>query len=291
MASLKEIKGRIASVKSTQKITSAMKMVASAKLRKAQYQIERFLPYESHLTEILAAFLSAETGEFTSPLSEVREVKRVAIVVLSSNSSLCGAFNSNIIRILSDTIRKYSAQNCEIEIYPIGKKVEEAVKKHTLPVDIKGSFISLMDKPAFDGTREIADRLIKDFLSGGIDRVELIYNHFKSTAIQVPTNDQFLPIVLSHAGTPKTIPVDYIIEPDRKSVLNTLIPKSLRSKVYAVLLDSAAAEQAARTVAMQIATDNANDILDGLTIQYNKQRQQSITSELLDIIGGSEALK
>jgi F-type H+-transporting ATPase subunit gamma len=291
MASLKEIKGRIASVKSTQKITSAMKMVASAKLRKAQYQIERFLPYERHLTEILASFLSSETGEFTSPLSEKREVKRLAIVVLSSNSSLCGAFNSNVIRILSDTIHKYKEQNCEIEIYPIGKKVEEAVKKSASAVEIKGSFISLMDKPAFEGAKEIADRLIKDFLSRGIDRVELIYNHFKTTAVQIPTNEPFLPIVLSQKEIQKPIPVDYIIEPDRQSVLNTLIPKSLRSKIYAILLDSAAAEQAARTVAMQIATDNADEILDGLNIQYNKQRQQSITSELLDIIGGSEALK
>jgi F-type H+-transporting ATPase subunit gamma len=291
MASLKEIKGRVASVKSTQKITSAMKMVASAKLRKAQYQIERFLPYENRLTEILGSFLSAETGEFTSPLAEVREVKRVAIVVLSSNSSLCGAFNSNIIRIISDTISKYRNLNCEIEVYPLGKKVEEAVKKLTLPVEIKGTYISLIDKPAFEGAKEIADRLIADFLAGKIDHVELIYNHFKSIAVQVPTNEQFLPIILSNQANRKEIPADYIIEPDREKVLNTLIPKSLRSKIYAILLDSAAAEQAARTVAMQIATDNADDILDGLNIQYNKQRQQSITSELLDIIGGSEALK
>jgi F-type H+-transporting ATPase subunit gamma len=291
MASLKEIKGRIASVKSTQKITSAMKMVASAKLRKAQYQIERFLPYENRLTEILSSFLSAETGEFTSPLAEIREVKRVAVVVLSSNSSLCGAFNSNVIRLILETIHKYRDSKCEIALYPVGKKVEEAVKKLTIPVEIKGSYIALMDKPDFAGAREIADQLIADFLDKKIDRVELIYNHFKSTAIQIPTNEQFLPIILSGKTNQKEIPADYIIEPDRKTILETLIPKSLRSKIYAILLDSAAAEQAARTVAMQIATDNANDILDELTIQYNKQRQQAITSELLDIIGGSEALK
>jgi F-type H+-transporting ATPase subunit gamma len=291
MASLKEIKGRVASVKSTQKITSAMKMVASAKLRKAQYQIERFLPYESRLTEILNSFLSSETGEFTSPLSEIREVKRVAIVALSSNSSLCGAFNSNIIHLVLNTIRKYQDQQCEIAVYPIGKKVEETVKKLSLPVEIKGSYISLMDKPDFAGAKGIADQLIRDFLEKKIDRVELIYNHFKSTAIQIPTDEQFLPIDLSGKTSKREIPADYIIEPDRKTLLNTLIPKSLRSKIYAILLDSAAAEQAARTVAMQIATDNAGDILDGLTIQFNKQRQQAITSELLDIIGGSEALK
>ncbi|MDR0811798.1 MAG: F0F1 ATP synthase subunit gamma [Paludibacter sp.] len=291
MASLKEIKGRIASVKSTQKITSAMKMVASAKLRKAQYQIERFLPYETRLTEILGSFLSAETGEFTSPLAEKREIKRVAIVALSSNSSLCGAFNSNVIRTFSETVAKYNAQNFEIEIYPLGKKIEESATKLNVPVEIKGSYITLMDKPEFVGAREIADKLIDDFLAKKIDRVELIYNHFKSTAIQIPTNEQFLPIILSSPTNQKEIPADYIIEPDRNTILGTLIPKSLRSKIYAVLLDSAAAEQAARTVAMQIATDNADDILEDMTIQYNKQRQQSITSELLDIIGGAEALK
>ncbi|MDR3218640.1 MAG: F0F1 ATP synthase subunit gamma [Dysgonamonadaceae bacterium] len=291
MASLKEIKGRIASVKSTQKITSAMKMVASAKLRKAQYRIERFLPYENRLTEMLNAFLAAGTEGFTSPLAEVRELKRVSIVVLSSNSSLCGAFNSNIIRLLTDAIRKYMASGCEVAVYPVGKKVEEAVKKLTVPLAIKGSYISLMDKPGFEGAKEIADQLINDFLEKKIDHVELIYNHFKTTAIQIPTQEQFLPVNLAVSTGKKTIPTDYIVEPDRDTLLNTLIPKSLRSKIYAILLDSAAAEQAARTVAMQIATDNASDILDELTIQYNKQRQQAITSELLDIIGGSEALK
>jgi F-type H+-transporting ATPase subunit gamma len=148
-----------------------------------------------------------------------------------------------------------------------------------------------MDKPHFEGAKAIADCLIDDFLANRVDRVELIYNHFKSTAVQIPTEEQFLPIILSNEANGQNSPADYIIEPDRETLLNILIPKSLRSKIYAILLDSAAAEQAARTVAMQIATDNADDILDGLTIQFNKQRQQAITSELLDIIGGSEALK
>ncbi|MDR2057127.1 MAG: F0F1 ATP synthase subunit gamma [Dysgonamonadaceae bacterium] len=291
MASLKEIKGRIASVKSTQKITAAMKMVASAKLRKAQYQIERFLPYENRLTDILNRFLSSASEEFNSPLSETREVKRVAIVVLSSNSSLCGAFNSNIIRLLAKALEKYRKLNCETAVYPIGKKVEEAVRKWVFPVEIAGSYLSLIDKPHFDGAKAIADGLIADFLTNKVDRVELIYNHFKSTAVQVPMEEIFLPVILTDKSNGKNISTDYLIEPDRETLLNTLIPKSLRSKIYAILLDSAAAEQAARTVAMQIATDNADEILDGLTIQFNKQRQQAITSELLDIIGGSEALK
>ncbi len=292
MSSLKEIKGRIASVKSTQKITSAMKMVASAKLRKAQYQIENFLPYETRLTRILNDFLASET-DFISALSQEREVKRLAIVVLSSNSSLCGAFNSNMLRLLDEVIGKYPQLKGEdIDIYPVGKKVEDEVRKLPFPFQIQGSYIPLMDKPNFEGARQLADRLMEDFLSGKVDKVELIYNHFKSTAVQVPTEEQFLPLIFPEKEeSHSSVQTDYIVEPDKKTILESLIPKSLRTKIYAVLLDSAAAEQAARMLAMQIATDNAGEILDDLTIQYNKQRQQSITSELLDIIGGSEAQK
>jgi len=292
MPSLKEIKGRIASVKSTKKITSAMKMIASAKLRKAQYQIEQFLPYECRLTNILSDFLSGYSEEeFLSVFSETREVQRVALVILSSNSSLCGAFNSNIIRNLNEWIKRYRDLKCEIMIYPVGKKIEEAVRKLTVPIEIKGSYVSLMEKPAFEGAKEIADALMNDFLANKIDRVDLLYNHFKNTAIQIPTEELFLPLDLSKRKEAKAIPTDFLIEPDRKNLLETLIPRSLRSKIYAILLDSAAAEHGARVVAMQIATDNADELLDDLTIQYNKQRQQSITSELLDIVGGSEALK
>ncbi|GHT88879.1 ATP synthase gamma chain [Bacteroidia bacterium] len=292
MASLKEIKGRIASVKSTQKITSAMKMVASAKLRKAQYKIDSFLPYQYKLNEMLHSFLSSIT-DFDSNLAEVREVKRVAIVVLSSNSSLCGAFNSNIVKLLKETLNKYKDLGCNnVEIYPIGKKIEEQVRKMTLPFKVMGSYTELMDKPNFEGAKQISEELINDFLHHKIDKVELLYNHFKNTSIQIPTAEQYLPINLTEEKpVVSTIQTDYLIEPDKETVLQLLIPKSLHSKVYAVLLDSAAAEQGARVVAMQIATDNAGDILDELTIQYNKQRQQSITSELLDIIGGSEAQK
>jgi F-type H+-transporting ATPase subunit gamma len=292
MPSLKEIKERIASVNSTRKITSAMKMVSSAKLRKAQSHVEQFLPYQKQLMGILGRYLSVDAEEFSSPLAENREVKRIAIVAVSSNSSLCGAFNSNVIRLLLETIQKYHALNCKIEVYPIGKKVEETVKKCTIPVEQKGSYISLMDKPNYEEAGNIADSLVADFLSKKVDKVELIYNHFKSMGSQIPTNDPFLPIVLPKNETQTVITAtDYIVEPDRKTLLDALLPKSLRAKIYAVILDSAAAEQAARTVAMQIATDNAGDLMDELTLQYNKQRQQAITSELLDILGGSEALK
>ncbi|MDR1526657.1 MAG: F0F1 ATP synthase subunit gamma [Dysgonamonadaceae bacterium] len=292
MASLKEIKGRIASVKSTQKITSAMKMVASAKLRKAQTTIDNFLPYQQKLDEMLRSFLASISG-FETPLAEEREVKRVALVVFSSNSSLCGAFNSNIFKLLKETIERYRPLGYKnIEIYSAGKKVEEQIRKLALPCPLMGSYTEWMEKPHFEGAKQIADTLIQHFLQHRIDTVELLYNHSKTTAVQVPTREQYLPINLNtQLPVTSTIQTDYIIEPDKETVLQSLLPKSLHSKIYAVSLDSAAAEQGARVVAMQIATDNAGEILDELTIQYNKQRQQAITSELLDIIGGSEALK
>jgi F-type H+-transporting ATPase subunit gamma len=292
MASLKEVKGRITSVTSTQKITAAMKMVASAKLRKAQGQIERFQPYQLRLNEILNDFLASET-DFTSPFAEKRELKSVAIVVISSNSSLCGAFNSNIIKLFERELAAYDDLSKEnIYIYPLGKKIYDAVVKMDLKPE--GEFSELMDKPGFEGAKEIMDKLMTDFLAKKVDRVKLIYTHFKSTASQQLICEQVLPIVLANkkakAGSDKRA-ADYIVEPDKPSVIASLLPKSLRSKMYASILDSAAAEHAARTVAMQIATDNAGDLLDDLTIQYNKTRQQAITSELLDIVGGSEALK
>jgi len=289
MASLKEIKGRINSVKSTQKITSAMKMVSSAKLRVAQNRIDNFLPYQQHLTNIVNNFLSSET-DYTSPLSIKREVNAVAIVVISSNSSLCGAFNSNIIKLLNQTIENYSDIHKEnIYIYPIGKKVEDAVKKGGRSV--RGSFVKLMEKPNFNEVKSIADTLIADFLDKKFDKVDLLYNHLKNTASQVPTKEAFLPIQLTSQQSTNTFPTDYIVEPDKITILEALIPKLLRIKLYAAILDSAAAEQAARTIAMQIATENADEILSDLTVQYSKQRQQVITNELLDIIGGAEVQK
>jgi F-type H+-transporting ATPase subunit gamma len=292
MSSLKEIKGRITSVKSTQKITSAMKMISSAKLRKAQSKMESFLPYEERLTLMLNGFLSSETRNYSSPLSIKREIKRVALVVYSSNSSLCGAFNSNVINILTKKIKEYQGQGIEVEIYPIGKKIEEFIKKNIENIENKGSFITLMDKPEFAGAKKIADSLVQNFINKQIDKVELIYNHFKTMAVQVPTIEIFLPMeLIKEDNSIASFSADYLVEPDKKTLFDVLIPKSLRTKIYSVLLESAAAEQAARMVAMQIATDNADDLLNNLSIQFNKQRQQAITSELLDIIGGSEALK
>lgn len=290
MASLKEIKSRIQSVKSTQKITSAMKMVSSAKLRKAQKQIESFYPYEQKLTQILSNFLSAEE-ESSSVYAEQREVKRVALVAFSSNSSLCGSFNSNVAKKLASAVVKYSHLGKEnIMIFPIGKKVSQAVKKMGFAVE--EIFDEMINKPSYQPAQELAGRLMEMFDNKEIDRVELIYYHFKNKSSQVLTESAFLPIELKNFQTLQTdnkvqIHQNYLVEPDRLSVMSVLIPKVIRLKLYTALLDSSASEHAARTIAMQIATDNADDLLQELNLQYNKSRQQAITNELLDIIGGS----
>jgi len=284
MASLKEIKSRIQSVKSTQKITSAMKMVSSAKLRKAQKTIENFFPYEQRLNGLLSNFLSAE-DDHSSVFAEVREVKRVAIVVFSSNSSLCGGFNSNVAKVLTQTVEKYATLGRQhILIFPVGKKVAKACVK--LGFQPETNFDAMADKPSYAATVDFADELMQLFQNKDIDKVELIYHHFVSKSTQKLVEDTFLPIQLTKSAK-GSVALDYIVEPDRMTLMEELIPKVLRLKVYTALLDSNASEHAARTIAMQMATDNATDLLQELSLQYNKSRQQAITNELLDIVGGS----
>ena len=290
MASLKEVKARIGSVNSTKKITGAMKMVSSAKLKKAQMAIENILPYQNRLNGILENFLATES-DFQSDFSAVREVKKMAIVVFSSNSSLCGAFNSNVIKELNGLIKKELANGIEITVYPIGKKVKEAVNKMTdvEKVDID---VALSDHPSFDGISTITNELMTKFLNKELDKVVLIYHHLKNTAVQKLTTETFLPIKLeSKKDAAKNLSGDYIVEPSKTEVLEALLPKALRTKMYACLLDSNASEHGARVVAMQVATDNANELINELTVLYNKTRQQAITSELLDIVGGAAALQ
>lgn len=283
MASLKEVKGRIASVNSTLKITSAMKMVASAKLHRAQGAIENMLPYERKLNDILSGFLSSE-GASNSPFAEKREVERVAIVAVSSNSSLCGAFNANVAKKVQETI-EHSYGNLRkenIRIFAVGKKIADAVRKMGFPSE--GDFQHLSDKPSYKEAAQLAERLMQLFLNHEVDRIELIYNHFKSVSTQIMTHEAYLPIAIE--GEERKGPAaDYIVEPDRITVIRTLIPQVLGLKIYTILLDSNAAEHAARTIAMQMATDNATELIQELTIQYNKTRQQLITSELLDMMG------
>ena len=296
MASLKEVKTRINSVKSTRKITSAMKMVASAKLHKAQGAIENMLPYERKLNKILTNFLSADLP-VESPYIKAREVKRVAIVAFSSNTSLCGAFNANVIKMLLQTVGEFRTLGQDnILIFPVGKKVDEAVKR--LGFEPQETSPTLSDKPSYQEASELAHRLMEMYVSGEIDRVELIYHHFKSMGVQILLRETYLPIDLTRVVDEEEkqkeeevqggeIANDYIIEPSAEELIANLIPTVLSQKLFTAAVDSNASEHAARTLAMQTATDNANELIQDLTKQYNKSRQQAITNELLDIVGGS----
>lgn len=296
MASLKEVKTRINSVKSTRKITSAMKMVASAELHKAQGAIENMLPYERKLNKILTNFLSADLP-VESPYIKAREVKRVAIVAFSSNTSLCGAFNANVIKMLLQTVGEFRTLGQDnILIFPVGKKVDEAVKR--LGFQPQETSPTLSDKPSYQEASELAHRLMEMYVSGEIDRVELIYHHFKSMGVQILLRETYLPIDLTRVVDEEEkqkeeevqggeIANDYIIEPSAEELITNLIPTVLSQKLFTAAVDSNASEHAARTLAMQVATDNANELIQDLTKQYNKSRQQAITNELLDIVGGS----
>ena len=296
MASLKEVKTRINSVKSTRKITSAMKMVASAKLHKAQGAIENMLPYERKLNKILTNFLSADLP-VESPYIKAREVKRVAIVAFSSNTSLCGAFNANVIKMLLQTVGEFRTLGQDnILIFPVGKKVDEAVKR--LGFEPQETSPTLSDKPSYQEASELAHRLMEMYVSGEIDRVELIYHHFKSMGVQILLRETYLPIDLTRVVDEEEkqkeeevqggeIANDYIIEPSAEELIANLIPTVLSQKLFTAAVGSNASEHAARTLAMQVATDNANELIQDLTKQYNKSRQQAITNELLDIVGGS----
>ena len=291
MASLREIKNRIASVRSTRQITSAMKMVASAKLHKAQGRIENMLPYQHQLNRILTNFLSTDTT-IESAYTSARPVEKVTVVAFSSNSTLCGAYNMNVAKMLEEVVAEYHSLGKEnIAIYPVGKKIEEAVKK--MGYTPKGSFQSMAEKPSYEEARKLAEELMDAFVQGQTDRIVLVYHHFKSTGTQILLKEIFLPIDLQQAAASEgeavaaTYNSDYIVEPAADRLVAELLPKVLCQKIYTVLLDSNASEHAARMLAMQTATDTANDLIQDLTKQYNKGRQQAITNELLDIIGGS----
>ena len=306
MPSLKEIKGRIGSVQSTLKITSAMKLVASAKLRKAQQTIEGMRPYERKLQGMLDHLVASGakvSGEYTRTPAEGAGKLRVALVAFASNSSLCGAFNANAVRLTLETVRSYG--DADVTVYSIGRKMADSMRKAGKPSP--ADYQKLADKPSYAPAAELAEKLMADFLAGRLDRIDLVYNHFVSSGKQVPVRETLLPMgeipgqarnedestPTDSPGIPSLIPgltrdLDYILEPSASALLADLLPKSLRLKFYTALLDSNASEHAARTVAMQTATDNGEDLLQELTLQYNKSRQQKITSEILDLAGGSQ---
>lgn len=291
MASLKEVKTRISTVNSTRKITSAMKMVASSKLHRAQQAIESMRPYESCLNKMMSTFVSSMKGEISSPYAVKREVKRVAIVLYTSNSSLCGGFNGNAIKALRKVVEEYRSKGIVIQnVYPIGKKGQEAILK--AGIKSEKDYARLLDHPSYDETSLIAYELMTQYAAGEIDEVVMIYHHFKNSASQILTQEDFLPIQLetnpdTQEASSLTSSLNYIIEPSVEEVVSELIPKALCLKLFTALLDSLASEHSARVIAMQVATDNADELLRELTLTYNKTRQQAITTELLDIVGGS----
>ncbi len=288
MASLRDIKTKISSVKSTQQITSAMRMVSTVKLARAQRITERFRPYQEKVSELLSNFLSTEET-VSSEFEEKREVKKVAIVVFAGNMSLCGAFNSNVIKEFEATTKKLSHLPKEnIQVYAIGKKIVQAVNK----LDYEAYFQSdeLANNPTYEESVEIAEDLMKQFTNKEIDKVIVIYHHFRSKGSQILTTETFLPFSFDNLKKEKEKHneyIDYIVEPNKDTILSELIPQVIKLKLYSYLLESHASEHAARSIAMQAATDNADDLLEELSLVYNKSRQQSITNELLDIIGAT----
>ena len=284
MANLKEIRNRITSVSSTMQITSAMKMVSAAKLKKAQDAITAMRPYADKLTELLqslSATLDADTG---SKFADQREVKRVLIVAISSNRGLCGAFNSNIIKQTNNLISNVYAGK-DVSVLAIGKKINDAFGKRGIVIANKSE---IFDDLTFDNVAQIAEMLMDKFVTGEFDKIEIVYNKFKNAATQIVMTEQFLPIV--PVQREENANLDYIFEPSKVEIVEELIPKSLKTQLYKGVRDSFASEHGARMTAMHKATDNATELRDQLKLTYNKARQAAITNEILEIVGGAEAL-
>ena len=284
MANLKEIRNRITSVSSTMQITSAMKMVSAAKLKKAQDAITAMRPYAEKLTELLQNLSATLDGEVGGDYTTQREVKKVLLVAITSNRGLCGAFNSNIIKEVKNRSAFYAGK--QVDVFPIGKKGNDALcKTHT----VHGHHNAIFDHLTFENVAAIADNLTQKFLSGEYDRIELIYNQFKNAATQIVQTEQFLPLAPLKSDLPVTAG-DYIFEPTKEEIVLTLIPKSLKTQLYKGIRDSFASEHGARMTAMHKATDNATELRNQLKLTYNKARQAAITNEILEIVGGAEAL-
>ena len=293
MANLKEVRTRISSVSSTQQITSAMKMVSAAKFRRAQNAIVGMRPYARQLGDIVA---DIDTGDgIQTPYHEVRKLENVLLVVVTSNKGLCGAFNSNVIKQAQAQIDEYRSMSTEeqparLAMITIGKRCSEYFGKRF--DNIVGSYDSLLDNNTFDDIANLADSIMEQFCDKRYDRVELVYNQFKNSLVQILTTEQFLPVAPKTAeGSGKESNNDYIYEPSKEAILREMIPLMLRSQFYRVILDSLASEHGARMNAMQKATDNATELLKELRLSYNKARQAAITNEIIEIVSGSEALK
>ena len=284
MANLKEIRGRITSISSTMQITSAMKMVSAAKLKKAQDAITMLRPYSEKLQELIQKVSTGSEGSL-SEYAQKREVKKILYIAISSNRGLAGAFNSSVIKELNANYKQ--KEDVEIEIFTIGKKVFDAVRRVRTVYDNQSS---IYDSVSFEAVSKLTSAVMKDFSEGIFDEVYLVYNKFINAATQQVITEQLLPITMPKQAE-EDAESDYIFEPDKQTILETLIPKSIKTQVYKALLDSIASEHGARMTAMHKATDNANALKNELVIFYNKARQAAITNEILEIVSGAEALK
>ncbi|MCO5229765.1 MAG: ATP synthase F1 subunit gamma [Chitinophagales bacterium] len=289
-ANLKEVRGRITSVKSTMQITKAMKMVSASKLRRATDRIVQIRPYANQLNSVLANIVSNLQGDYNLELAQVRDVKKVLIVLVTSDKGLCGGFNANVLKLAKNLIKdKYAdlENNNGIELLYIGKKGIEGFR--TYKVDNNTSYVNTLGKLEFENSSLIAQDIITLFKKGTYDRVEVVYNMFKNAAVQIPTAEQFLP-VQTNIQDENVSPSDYIFEPGKEEILETLVPNILKTQFFRFLLDSVASEHGARMTAMDKATDNANELLKELNIVYNRVRQAAITTELSEIVSGAAAL-
>jgi F-type H+-transporting ATPase subunit gamma len=289
VATLRDIQRRIRSVQSTQKITRAMKLVAAAKLRRAQERILSARPYATKMAELLGNLVTGQGGDGAAhPLLERREGPRRQIVVITADKGLAGAFNSNIIRRSLEFVR--SSNVAEVTLVVVGRKARDFYRRRQWT--IKRDMIGFWDRLAYSHAQELADYFMRQYLDGEVDEVHLIYNEFRSVAVQRPLRVQLLPIPRAEGGAGESEPtIDYIYEPSPEAILGDLLPRHVRMQVYRALMESVAGEHGARMTAMEAATKNAKEMIEVLTIQYNKARQEKITKELLDIVGGAEALK
>src|SRR2546426_1452132 len=289
MATLGDNQRRIRSVQSTQKITRTMKLVAAAKLRRAQERILAARPYASKMGELLGNLVSAAAGsdEAQHPLLEQREGPRRQIVIITADKGLAGAFNSNVIRRALELVRQSNV--AEVTLVVVGRKARDFYRRRQW--SIKRDMLVFGDRLAYGHAQELADYFMQQYLAGEVDEVHLIYNEFRSVAVQRPVREQLLPIPRAEDGAGTGADVDYIYEPNPETILGDLLPRHVRMQVYRALMESLAGEYGARMTAMEAATKNAKEMIDVLTIQYNKARQEKITKELLDIVGGAEALK
>jgi len=285
MANLKEIRNRISSIGSTMQITSAMKMVSAAKLKKAQDAITAMRPYSSKLTELLQNLSATLDSDAGGAYSKQREVSKVLLVVITSNRGLCGGFNSSVIKETTQNILS-NYQDVDVDLLTIGKKGNDILSKSYPVIDARND---IFDNLTFDNVAEVAEKIMDLYVNGTYDKIEIIYNRFKNAATQIPQIEQFLPIKPVEGDTNAS--ADYIFEPSKEKIVLELIPKSLKTQLYKAVRDSFAAEHGARMTAMHKATDNATELRDELLLTYNKARQAAITNEILEIVGGAEALK